>query len=348
MTIVYCLLQATLENKICENQLLGHGGENWDGENGVMKRFYPFMACNAEETRLRYLFLGIVNYLITLLFTAEMAVKVTAFGFVLHKHAYLRDGWTFFEFVMVVVSWAQFLPGAPNLAMIRLVRVMRPLQLVSRLPGMRPVATTLLKGARPVGSVVLFCFFLTFLVGLVSIEIFAGGMRGRCFHDDGSPAHYGEPFDATVASGLQRLNSKPILCNPGIEGFGKLFALSQPCPPSQTCSIYTDPMCMALVKEAATGIKSTREEMDKVPPVCNLNENPDPTFSMDNLGRAMMTITRTLMLDNWAQTMRFLQVFLNATRHVLCHLGFSMCFSVNTLPLRIIFSQIWHARHWLC
>jgi hypothetical protein len=308
VTVIYCILQTALEDKICENWLLGEGGQDWQSETGVMKRFYPLATCDEGQVRLRYIFLEIFNYLITLIFTAEMMVKVTAFGFALHPHAYLRDGWTVFEFIMVVAAWAQFLPGAPNLAMVRLVRIMRPLQATTRLPGMRPVALTLLKGARPLGSVVILCFFLTVLVGLIFIELFAGGMRGRCYHDDGSLARYGEPFDATVASGLQNLGSKPILCNPGIEGFGKVFQPEQPCPPSQTCSIYTDPLCMVLVKEKATGVKPSQEELDKVPPVCEYNPNPDPTFSMDNLGQAIMTITRTLILDNWAQSMRFLQV----------------------------------------
>lgn len=142
----------------------------------------------------------------------------------------------------------------------------------------------------------LLCAFLVFLVGLLAIELFAGGMRGRCFHDDASLARYGEPFDATVASGLQNPTGKPILCNPGLEGFGKLFELSQPCPPSQSCSVYSNPLC-----EGDPGGES-------YPEVCEYNANPDPSFNLDSLGRAMLTIVRTLMLDDWAQTMKFLQV----------------------------------------
>eukprot|EP00284_Hemiselmis_tepida_P016497 CAMPEP_0174918534 /NCGR_PEP_ID=MMETSP1355-20121228/3130_1 /TAXON_ID=464990 /ORGANISM="Hemiselmis tepida, Strain CCMP443" /LENGTH=915 /DNA_ID=CAMNT_0016163713 /DNA_START=26 /DNA_END=2770 /DNA_ORIENTATION=+ len=310
-TVVYCALQVALSNKICENwhtatMMNGEGGADWGGEAGVVRTFYPLTECDEDDTRLRLTLLSLTNWAITLVFTAEMAAKVVAFGFALHPHSYLRDGWTMFEFIMVAVAWLQFLPGAPNLALVRLVRVLRPLQVGTRLPGMRPVAHTLLKGARPLASVVALCLFLSFLVGLVSIEFFAGGMRGRCFHADLSPARYGEPFDATVASGLQNAAGKAILCNPGLSGFGKVFAKEQPCPPSQECSLYTDPRCMFLDKLKA-GWELGEEELEQIPSLCEYNDNPDPTFSMDNLGRALMTITRTLMLDNWAQTMRFLQ-----------------------------------------
>ena len=38
------------------------------------------------------------------IFTAEMIVKVIALGFVMHKYAYLRDGWNVLDFTVVVLS----------------------------------------------------------------------------------------------------------------------------------------------------------------------------------------------------------------------------------------------------
>jgi hypothetical protein len=193
------------------------------------------------------------------------------------------------------------------------------------LTGIEPITRTLLQGARPLGTLVALCTFLIFLISLVNLEIFAGQMRGRCFHEDGSLARYGEPADATVLSGLQNPNGKPILCNSGqTGGFGSLFMSQQACPETQTCSIYTNPTCVlvdALNSSGGLGAASLSPSMAHsaddddtegvalgAGAICEYNENPDRTFNMDGLGRAMLTLIRTWMLDEWWRTMRYLQV----------------------------------------
>jgi hypothetical protein len=66
-----------------------------------------------------------------------MVCKVVALGLILHPRAYLRRGWTLFEFTMVVLSWMQFIPASPNLTMMRLGRIVPAIQAISRLPGLR-------------------------------------------------------------------------------------------------------------------------------------------------------------------------------------------------------------------
>ena len=87
-------------------------------------------------------FIESVGILFTALFTFECAVKVLAMGFIAHRHAYLRDGWNWIDFFVVVVGYAtnsllphlatrrliEVLPGVPNLRAIRTLRVLRPLR----------------------------------------------------------------------------------------------------------------------------------------------------------------------------------------------------------------------------
>ena len=49
-------------------------------------------------------FLTYSNYVFTVIFTAEMLLKVTAFGFLFGKHAYLKSAWNILDGVLVVVS----------------------------------------------------------------------------------------------------------------------------------------------------------------------------------------------------------------------------------------------------
>jgi hypothetical protein len=194
--------------------------------------------------------------------------------------------------------------------------------------GMTPITRSLLQGARPISTLAVLCAFVIFLVCLVTLELFAGQMRGRCYHEDGSPAHYGEPADASVLSGLQIPNGRPILCNSGqTGGFGRSFMLQQACPETQTCSMYTNPLCTPqtsydLLSSGSTTPLATPGPVLQdllvdadgaastalVGATCEYNENPDPTFNLDTLGHAMLTLVRTWMLDDWWPTLRYLQV----------------------------------------
>ncbi len=64
-----------------------------------------------------------------------MICKALAFGIVMHPRAYLRRGWTLFEFSMVILSLLQFIPVFPKLSITRLARLIPAIQAMSRIPG---------------------------------------------------------------------------------------------------------------------------------------------------------------------------------------------------------------------
>ncbi len=84
------------------------------------------------------------------IFTMEMAVKILADGFILHKGSYLRNPWNIMDFIVVISGYLPFffelvLPeagdgkdkagGGPDLTTLRTFRVLRPLKLVSGVPS---------------------------------------------------------------------------------------------------------------------------------------------------------------------------------------------------------------------
>lgn len=46
--------------------------------------------------------LDIVGTVFTVIFTAECVLKILAYGFVLHRKAYLRIGWNLIDFAVVL------------------------------------------------------------------------------------------------------------------------------------------------------------------------------------------------------------------------------------------------------
>lgn len=64
-------------------------------------------------------------------------MKIISYGFCLNRTSYLRDGWNWLDFLVVIVGWFDFLPNIPNLRSLRTLRVLRPLRSINAIPSMR-------------------------------------------------------------------------------------------------------------------------------------------------------------------------------------------------------------------
>lgn len=128
----------------------------------LTERFHPwFKAANQ-------LFLGI--------FVLEAAIKIVA----VHPHPsrYFKDGWNLFDFTIIVVS---LLPATGELATLaRLARLLRVLRLVSALPELRLIVTTL---ARSIPS-------MFNVVWLMSIIFYIYAVAGYHLFHDVDPTHW--------------------------------------------------------------------------------------------------------------------------------------------------------------
>ena len=74
------------------------------------------------------------------LFLLECLMEILAMGFIVGKHAYLRDAWNYLDFVVVITGVLDFLPSddsSSNLSSLRALRVMRPLRMVNKFPQLR-------------------------------------------------------------------------------------------------------------------------------------------------------------------------------------------------------------------
>ncbi|XP_057201001.1 voltage-dependent T-type calcium channel subunit alpha-1H isoform X2 [Triplophysa rosa] len=135
-------------------------------------------------------FLTISNYVFTVIFVAEMTVKVVALGFCAGKHSYLKSTWNVLDGVLVFVSLMDILVSVAStggnrifgiLRVLRLLRTLRPLRVISRAPGLKLVVETLITSLRPIGNIVLICcaFFIVF--GILGVQLF----KGKFYHCEG-------------------------------------------------------------------------------------------------------------------------------------------------------------------
>ncbi|XP_074649472.1 voltage-dependent T-type calcium channel subunit alpha-1H-like [Tubulanus polymorphus] len=152
-------------------------------------------------------FLTMANYVFTVVFSFEMAVKVSAKGFVLGRHAYLKSGWNIMDGFLVIISLIDimitWIAGSSSrifgiLRVFRLLRTLRPLRVISRAPGLKLVVQTLLSSLRPIGNIVLICCTFFIIFGILGVQLF----KGKFFHCVG-------PGDMTIIHNKTECESDP-------------------------------------------------------------------------------------------------------------------------------------------
>ncbi len=104
----------------------------------------------------------------TVVFVFEAALKIIAFGFIMHKRSYMRDPWNVLDFIVVVIGLISLIPTVPNLKSLRTMRVLRPLRSINAIPSMKRLVATLLL------SLPRMAYLVSFLIFFISIFAILG------------------------------------------------------------------------------------------------------------------------------------------------------------------------------
>jgi len=108
------------------------------------------------------------HQLILAVFIAEAAMKITAVA--PRFRDYFGDGWNLFDFTIVVLS---LVPATGDLAMIaRLARLLRVARLISTIPEMRLIVSTLMRSIPSMGHVLLLMSILFYIYAIAGYYLF--------------------------------------------------------------------------------------------------------------------------------------------------------------------------------
>lgn len=124
----------------------------------------------------------------TLAFTLEAALKVIALGLIDTPNAYLKDGWNILDLTIVLVSLSTsslavaLVPQLGNLYAFRALRVLRPLRLVEKEPGVRLILLALLKAMPAVSSILAVLTAFQVVFAILGMQLFMGAL-GSCSID---------------------------------------------------------------------------------------------------------------------------------------------------------------------
>lgn len=122
--------------------------------------------------------LDVLDQVILVIFGVELLLRLYAHGL-----RFFRDPWSVFDFLVVAVS---FVPASGWLSVLRTLRIVRALRLVSAVPGMRRVIAGLLSAIPGMISIIL-------LLGLV---LYVGAVLATELYGATAPDHFGHLGDS--------------------------------------------------------------------------------------------------------------------------------------------------------
>ncbi|XP_025208287.1 muscle calcium channel subunit alpha-1 isoform X3 [Melanaphis sacchari] len=149
--------------------------------NCVALAVYTPYPCNDSNTVNGYL--DRIERVFLVIFTVECIMKIIAYGFVAHPGAYLRNGWNFLDFTIVLMGGISIINGF-DVKALRAFRVLRPLRLVSGVPSLQVVLNSILRAMVPLLHIALLVIFVIIIYAIIGLELFSGTLHTTCWDND--------------------------------------------------------------------------------------------------------------------------------------------------------------------
>ncbi|GFS86640.1 voltage-dependent calcium channel type D subunit alpha-1 [Nephila pilipes] len=154
--------------------------------NCVALAIYTPHAC-MDSNRLNH-YLEKTEYLFLVIFMIECIMKIIAYGFLFHPGAYLRSGWNFLDFVIVIIgiistALSALMKEGFDVKALRAFRVLRPLKLVSGVPSLQVVLNSILRAMVPLLHIALLVIFVIIIYAIIGLELFSGKMHETCVNN---------------------------------------------------------------------------------------------------------------------------------------------------------------------
>ncbi|XP_024060087.1 voltage-dependent T-type calcium channel subunit alpha-1G isoform X2 [Terrapene carolina triunguis] len=259
--------------------------------------FHPCedMACDSPRCRILQSF----DDFIFAFFAVEMIVKMIALG-IFGKKCYLGDTWNRLDFFIVIAGMLEYSLDLQNVSFsaVRTVRVLRPLRAINRVPSMRILVTLLLDTLPMLGNVLLLCFFVFFIFGIVGVQLWAGLLRNRCF----LPENFSLPYTVELERYYQTENEdeNPFICSQPREN-GMRYCRSIPTRREEGLECTLD--FYAYNDTTNTSCVNWNQYYTN----CSAGEhNPfKGAINFDNIGYAWIAIFQVITLEGWVDIMYF-------------------------------------------
>ncbi|XP_010843969.1 PREDICTED: voltage-dependent T-type calcium channel subunit alpha-1H-like [Bison bison bison] len=241
-------------------------------------------------------------------FAVEMVIKMIALGLFGQK-CYLGDTWNRLDFFIVMAGMMEYSLDGHNVSLsaIRTVRVLRPLRAINRVPSMRILVTLLLDTLPMLGNVLLLCFFVFFIFGIVGVQLWAGLLRNRCFLDStfarNSNLSFLRPYYQPEEG-----EENPFICSSRRDnGMQKCSHIPSRRELRVECTLGWEAYGQPQAEGAGGTGHHTCINWNQYYNVCRSGDsNPhNGAISFDNIGYAWIAIFQVITLEGWVEIMYY-------------------------------------------
>ncbi|XP_056654951.1 voltage-dependent T-type calcium channel subunit alpha-1I isoform X2 [Monodelphis domestica] len=261
------------------------------------------MDCLSDRCKI----LQVFDDFIFIFFAMEMVLKMVALG-IFGRKCYLGDTWNRLDFFIVMAGMVEYSLDLQNinLSAIRTVRVLRPLKAINRVPSMRILVNLLLDTLPMLGNVLLLCFFVFFIFGIIGVQLWAGLLRNRCFLEENFtiqgdvnlPPYYQPEED----------DEMPFICSlsgdNGIMGCHEIPPLKEQ---GHECCLSKDDFAYYNAAHQDFNVSGMCVNWNRYYNVCRTgNANPHKgAINFDNIGYAWIVIFQVITLEGWVEIMYY-------------------------------------------
>ncbi|KAI3378494.1 hypothetical protein SNEBB_008582 [Seison nebaliae] len=117
---------------------------------------------------------------------SQTMFKIIATGFIVGKNTYMRNIWNIADFIVVFTGiLTLFLTvGSIDLRILRAIRVLRPLKLVSGIPSLQVVLKSILQAMVPLASILLLVLCAILIFAIIGLELYIGVFHSTCYKNN--------------------------------------------------------------------------------------------------------------------------------------------------------------------
>uniref|UniRef100_A0A3B4YXR0 Voltage-dependent T-type calcium channel subunit alpha-1I-like n=1 Tax=Stegastes partitus TaxID=144197 RepID=A0A3B4YXR0_9TELE len=315
--VFFCLKQTTCPRNCCVN--------TWFERISIMVILLNcvtlgmYQPCeNIDCTSDRCQILQAFDAFIYIFFALEMVVKMVALG-IFGRRCYLGDTWNRLDFFIVMAGMVEYSLDLQNinLSAIRTVRVLRPLKAINRVPSMRILVNLLLDTLPMLGNVLLLCFFVFFIFGIIGVQLWAGLLRNRCYPEKNFTLSSGMTLPAPYYR-PEEDDERPFICSLASDN-GIMSCTDVPArrEGGRTCCLDKEDalhrQALGLSPEPLTNGSGAGEAMglcinwNQYYTRCHTgNSNPHKgAINFDNIVYAWIVIFQVITLEGWVEIMYY-------------------------------------------
>uniref|UniRef100_A0AAY4DSJ6 Ion transport domain-containing protein n=1 Tax=Denticeps clupeoides TaxID=299321 RepID=A0AAY4DSJ6_9TELE len=258
---------------------------------------------NIDCTSDRCKILQAFDAFIYIFFALEMVVKMVALG-IFGRRCYLGDTWNRLDFFIVMAGMVEYSLDLQNinLSAIRTVRVLRPLKAINRVPSMRILVNLLLDTLPMLGNVLLLCFFVFFIFGIIGVQLWAGLLRNRCYPEENFTLSSGITLPAPYYQ-PEEDDERPFICSL-VQDNGIMSCRDVPArrEGGRECCLDKEDV----LHRHASGIGLCVNWNQYYTHCRTGHTNPHKgAINFDNIGYAWIVIFQVITLEGWVEIMYY-------------------------------------------